>query len=154
VLTVSFTLALVACGGGDERNENPTSDTARSRPAPRAFVPGSRAVSEASRSFQISDTVQTLTGIMTWGPEVEIFRQCGASEETWVRDRTSGALERVMRGLELEPYQPFYVTVRGIVKPPFTAGPGVEYGSHLELQEIVQASVEVTRCDEQAGEGG
>ena len=147
-------LSLAACGGEEPQREGSRDDARRREPAPPPYAPGSRAVATGSSRFAISDTVQTLTGIMVIGEEVEVFRFCGSEEETWVHDRSGGRLSAVMSDLELQPYQSFYVSVRGIVKPPFQAGPGVEYGSRLEVQEVLEASVDVSACEEQAEEVG
>ncbi len=140
-------LGAAGCGASESRPD----ETEGGAAAVGDTEPVSAESMTMERRFQIADTVQRLRGIMVMGELVEVMRLCGSSEESWVHDRT-GHIEQAIRDLELEPYQAFFVDLRASVEPPFTAGPGADYRTKLEVAELLEATVDTTRCDQVAQE--
>ena len=138
---VGFSLA--GCGRSD-------SDDGSLSDAPEAAIAEPVAEGTVERpdpGLEYSDSTEIFRGTVILGVEVSEFTPCGMSGVTWVRDRSGGGLNRASRELGLEEYQSFYVELRGKLGPPLTAGPGAGYGSLLTVEEVLEASADITRCD-------
>lgn len=141
-------LMMVTACGGSESSSQAAEEAAGEVAAAASEQPALTNVDQptAASDFRVADTLQSLRGILTWGYEVEVFRLCGANEESWVRDVTRGGLERAMEQAGVEEYQPFYAVIRGTVQPPFTAGPGATFSSRIELEELLEVSADTMLC--------
>jgi hypothetical protein len=80
------------------------------------------------------------------GPETRAFRPCGAGEETWVVDKTDGALWQRYRDLAGGPNKPLYVEVHGNLEPAPNEGFGAHYAQQLVVTQVVKASPGTTGC--------
>lgn len=78
-----------------------------------------------------------LAGHYSQGFEVDAFRPCGSQESWWVTDGED--LRRRYRELDVPPYEPVYVELRGTVGPDGSWGHLGIYRRELAVTEVLVA---------------
>jgi hypothetical protein len=121
----------------------PTAD-----PSPPAVPQPAAPVAKPSPAAVPQRVEPTIRGLLRsgLGPETRAFRPCGAGEETWVVDKTDGALWQRYRDLAGGPNKPLYVEVHGNLEPAPNEGFGAHYAQQLVVTQVVKTSLGAAGC--------
>ena len=93
-----------------------------------------------------------LAGQLTLGHEVRQFVSCGGDDALWVLDSTGGELRSRIESFALEPYQPLFVVVRGVVSAAPEAEFAKDYSQQLQILQLLRAEREGWGCRLELGD--
>lgn len=86
-----------------------------------------------------AESARTVTGHYIWGAEVNAFSPCGGEEDLWVT--ASASVQESLRtryaAMDLPPYTPVVIEVRGSPGPVLDCGFCETYDGSFAIDEIV-----------------
>lgn len=118
--------------------------------APAAFAQSAEDRKEDKKAAEPAAVPANSTGrgTLVLGPDMKVFKPCGADREFWVDDATNGDLGQVYEKLAGGAGKPLFVDVRGVLEPAPKAGAGAAYPRTLKIVELRRADPAGAGCRE------
>ena len=93
----------------------------------------------AAPDGNVEEAAPTVTGHYVWGAEVNAFSLCGSEDELWVTAAPAlrDSLRARYESMDLPPYTPVVIEVRGSVGPVLDCGFCESYDGSFAIDEIV-----------------
>jgi uncharacterized membrane protein len=142
VLIAAYAL-LGGCGGEEESAADasespaqavPTEDTTGAAASPEIHTPDAQG--------------EVLRGYLIFVSERRSFTACGTNESSWVVDASGSEMSDVYKKLALNPGDPVFIEVFGLIEPAPVEGFGADYANQVTVLELRRAAVEGPGCNE------
>ena len=87
----------------------------------------------------VAESAPTVSGHYVWGAEVNAFSPCGSQDELWVTapPAVQDSLRARYEAMDLPPYTPVVIEVRGTVGPVLDCGFCQSYDGSFAVHDII-----------------
>ena len=150
-MVIAVGVGAVGCGGGKQSAADNGDSTHHS--APDTIVAQTALDTSATQAAppepgKPDEPPQIFRGYLVIEAGRQTFKACGTTECTWIVDLTGQQLSDVYDELAINPGDPVFVEVEGLLEPAPDIGFGADHANQITVLELRRAALEGPGCNE------